>query len=129
MLLIEADGKALFAEHGIAVPAGHVVTAADVIAPPADTGPWIVKAQVPIGGRGKAGGIRRCGSADDVAAAVRAMLGTRLKGHVVEACLIEQIVSGTEHYLALMVDPPNYGVRVIYLAEGGMEVEHGDGAD
>jgi succinyl-CoA synthetase beta subunit len=128
MLLIEADGKALFAEHGIAIPAGHVVTAADVIAPPADTGPWIVKAQVPIGGRGKAGGIRRCGSVDDVAAAVRAMLGARLKGHVVEACLIEQIVSGTERYLALMVDPPNYGVRVIYLAEGGMEVEHGDDA-
>jgi succinyl-CoA synthetase beta subunit len=129
MLLIEADGKALFAEHGIAVPPGHVVTAADVIAPPADTGPWMVKAQVPVGGRGKAGGIQHVGTPDDVAAAVRGMLGSRLKGHAVEACLIEQVISGTERYLALMVDPANYGVRVIYLAEGGMEVEQGGGAD
>jgi succinyl-CoA synthetase beta subunit len=125
MLLIEADGKALFAEHGIAIPVGHVVTAGDVIAPPADTGPWMVKAQVPVGGRGKAGGVRRCGSPDDVADAVRAMLGGRLKGHAVEACLIEQVASGEERYLALMVDPPSYGVRVIYLTEGGVDVEQG----
>jgi len=129
MLLIEADGKALFAEHGIAIPAGHLVTAADIIAPPADIGPWMVKAQVPVGGRGKVGGIRRCGSADDVADAVRGMLGGRLKGHAVEACLIEQVAIGAERYLALMVDPPNYGVRVIYLAEGGMDVEQADDAD
>lgn len=129
MLLIEADGKALFAAHGIAVPPGIVLTAADVIAPPAETGPWMVKAQVPVGGRGKAGGIRKCGNADDVAAAVRALLGARLKGHAVEACLIEQVASGEERYLAIMVDPPNYGVRVIYLAEGGTEVEQGDAAD
>src|ERR1700722_335584 len=129
MLLIEADGKALFAEHGIAIPAGHLVTAADIIAPPADVGPWMVKAQVPVGGRGKAGGIRQCGSADDVADAVRGMLGGRLKGHAVEACLIEQVAIGAERYLALMVDPPNYGVRVIYLAEGGMDVERGSVTD
>ena len=129
MLLIEADGKALFAEHGIAIPAGHVVTAGDVIAPPADTGPWVVKAQVPVGGRGKAGGVRRCGSPDDVADAVRAMLGGRLKGHAVEACLIEQLASGEERYLSLMVDPASYGVRVIYLTEGGVDVEQGDAGD
>ncbi len=129
MLLIEADGKALFMEHGIAIPAGQLLTAGDLIAPPADVGPWMVKAQVPVGGRGKAGGIRRCGSADDVAGAVRSMLGGRLKGHVVEACLIEQVATGAERYLALMVDPPTYGVRVIYLAEGGVDVEQGDGAD
>jgi succinyl-CoA synthetase beta subunit len=129
MLLIEADGKALFAEHGIAIPAGHVVTAGDVIAPPADAGPWMVKAQVPVGGRGKAGGVRGCGSPDDVADAVRAMLGGRLKGHAVEACLIEQVTGGAERYLSLMVDPPTYGVRVIYLAEGGVNVEQGGAAD
>jgi succinyl-CoA synthetase beta subunit len=129
MLLIEADGKALFSEHGIAIPSGRIVTAGDVVAPPADTGPWMVKAQVPVGGRGKVGGIRRCGSAEDVADAVRGMLGGRLKGHAVEACLIEQVAGGAERYLALMVDPGTFGVRVIYLAEGGVEVEQGDGAD
>ncbi len=128
MLLIEADGKALFAEHGIAVPAGRVVADAATIPLPG-AGPWMVKAQVPVGGRGKAGGIRRCATPREVAEAVRLMLGTRLKGHAVEACLVEQTASGAERYLALMVDPPSHGVRVIYLAAGGMEVEHGGGAD
>jgi len=84
---------------------------------------------VPVGGRGKAGGVRQCGSPDDVADAVRAMLGGRLKGHAVEACLIEQLAGGEERYLSLMVDPPSYGVRVIYLTEGGVDVEQGDGAE
>jgi len=129
MLLIEADGKALLAEHGIAIPAGQMVTVADMLAPPAVAGPWMVKAQVPVGGRGKAGGIRSCGSADDVTAALRGMLGARLKGHAVEACLVEQVAAGAERYLAIMVDPAGHGMRVIYLAEGGMEVEQaaGDG--
>jgi succinyl-CoA synthetase beta subunit len=127
MLLIEADGKELFAQHGIAVPEGRLITASDVIGVTPNTGPWVVKAQVPVGGRGKSGGIQRCSSAEEVAAAVRAMLGVRLKGHVVEACLIETAVTGAEHYLALMVDPPSYGVRVIYLAGGGMDVEAAGG--
>ncbi len=126
MLLIEADGKALFTDHGIAVPLGHVVNDVEAIQL-SGAGPWMVKAQVPVGGRGKAGGIRRCPSPDGVTNAVRGMLGTRLKGHAVEACLIERVANGGERYLALMVDPPNYGVRVIYLAEGGIEVEKGGG--
>jgi succinyl-CoA synthetase beta subunit len=128
MLLIEADGKALLAEQGIAIPAGRLVTAADITAPPPENGPWMVKAQVPVGGRGKVGGIRRCGTAGDVAATVRAMLGTRLKGHVVEACLVETALTGTERYIAMMVDPPSYGVRVIYLAGGGVDVEQAGGS-
>lgn len=60
MLLIEADGKALFADHGIPVPVGRVVD--DVAAIQlSGAGPWMVKAQVPVGGRGKAGGIDAVG--------------------------------------------------------------------
>ncbi len=54
VLLIEADGKALFAEHGIPVPDSVLVTGPPVVDLPG-TGPWIVKA--PVGGRGKAGGV------------------------------------------------------------------------
>lgn len=129
MLLIEADGKALFADFGIAVPAGRVMTDVNDATPPPGLGPWMVKAQVPVGGRGKAGGIRKCETPEQVAIAVRAMMGLRLKGHAVDACLVEQMARGDERYLAIMVDPPNYGVRVIYLAEGGMEVEQGSEAD
>jgi succinyl-CoA synthetase beta subunit len=73
VLLIEADGKALFAEHGIAVPAGVLIApAAD---PPGD-GPRIVKAQVPTGGRGKACGVRRAATPQEVRAVVQRPLGT-----------------------------------------------------
>jgi succinyl-CoA synthetase beta subunit len=122
MLLIEADGKALFAEHGIPIPAGVVVTN-DVPSLPGD-GPWMVKAQVPVGGRGKAGGVVLCHSRTEVEAAVAGMLGSRLKGHAVDACLVEQAAIGQERYLAIMVDAASYGLRVIYSAQGGVEIEH-----
>ncbi len=121
MLLIEADGKSLFAEHGIPVPVGVVATDAGVLPPGA--GPWMVKAQVPVGGRGKAGGIARCASAAEVTAATGRMLGSRLKGHQVDACLIEQAATGQERYLSVMVDAAGYGFRVIWSAAGGVEIE------
>jgi succinyl-CoA synthetase beta subunit len=122
VLLIEADGKALLAEHGVAVPDGVLVTDAAIGELPGD-GPWMVKAQVPVGGRGKAGGVVRCDAPQDVAAAVHRMLGRRLKGHQVDACLIEQAAAGEERYLAIMVDAASYGLRVIYSAQGGVNIE------
>jgi succinyl-CoA synthetase beta subunit len=128
MLLIEVDGKALFAAHGIAVPAGIVVTGATAVALPGD-GPWMVKAQVPVGGRGKAGGVARCPTEADAFASAARMLGTRLKGHAVDACLIEQAATGEECYLAVMVDAASYGLRVIWSAHGGVGIEETDGAE
>ena len=121
VMLIEADGKALFAEYDIPVPAGVVVTG--VMPPLPGDGPWMVKAQVPVGGRGKAGGIMLCRSGAEVDEAVAGMLGRRLKGHAVEACLVEQAAAGQERYLAIMVDAASYGLRVIYSAQGGVEIE------
>jgi succinyl-CoA synthetase alpha subunit/succinyl-CoA synthetase beta subunit len=127
VLLIEADGKALLAEHGVAVPAGVLVADAAIGDLPGD-GPWMVKAQVPVGGRGKAGGVVRCGSPHDVAAAVHRMLGSRLKGHQVDACLIEQAAMGEERYLAVMVDAASYGLRLIYSNQGGVDIEQSGSA-
>jgi succinyl-CoA synthetase beta subunit len=122
VLLIEADGKALLAMHGVEVP--DAVLASDAaIADLPGVGPWMVKAQVPVGGRGKAGGVVRCDTRQDVVAAVQRMLGGRLKGHQVDACLIEQAAAGEERYLAIMVDPASYGLRVIYSAAGGVDIE------
>jgi succinyl-CoA synthetase beta subunit len=128
VLLIEADGKTLLAEHGIAVPDGVLVADATIGAPPGE-GPWIVKAQVPVGGRGKAGGVARADTPQDVAAAVHRMLGQRLKGHQVEACLIEQAAVGDEHYLSVMIDAASYGLRVIYSAQGGVDIEQSGSAE
>jgi succinyl-CoA synthetase beta subunit len=122
VLLIEADGKALLAEYGVAVPEATLATDAAIADRPGD-GPWMVKAQVPVGGRGKAGGVVRCDTSQDVAATVQRMLGTRIKGHQVDACLIEQAVEGEERYLAVMVDAANYGFRVLYSAQGGVDIE------
>ena len=121
MLLIEADGKALFRAFGIGVPDSVLVT--DEVPSLPGTGPWMVKAQVPVGGRGKAGGIRKCDSAAAVAEAAHTMLGTRLRGHAVEAVLVEQTVTGAERYLSISIDAASYGVRVIYLSGGGVNVE------
>jgi succinyl-CoA synthetase beta subunit len=122
VLLIEADGKALLAESGIAVPDAVLAFDAAIDSLPGE-GPWVVKAQVPVGGRGKAGGIARCDTPHGVAAAVHRMLGGRLKGHPIDACLIEQAVTGEERYLAVMVDAASYGLRVIYSAQGGVKIE------
>ena len=136
MLLIEADGKALFAEHGIPVPAGVVVTDATGAPPPGEgpwmvalgAGPWMVKAQVPVGGRGKVGGIARCATAADVARETGRILGSRLKGHQVDACLVEQAATGEERYLSVMVDAASYGLRVIWSAQGGVDIEQSGAA-
>ena len=135
MLLIEADGKALLAECGVAVP--RAISASNLTIDdiqensprgglPGD-GPWIVKAQVPVGGRGKAGGVVRCDTRREVTAAVHGLLGQRLKGHQVDLCLIEQSITGVERYLAVMVDPTSYGLRVIYGAQGGVDIEQSAG--
>ncbi len=126
MLLIEADGKALLAEHGIAIPDGVLATDASLGDLP--EGPWIVKAQVPVGGRGKAGGVVRCDTPQDVAAALHKMLGHRLKGHQVAACLVEQVATGEERYLAVMLDAASYGLRVLYATQGGVDIEQSDAA-
>ena len=122
MLLIEADGKSLFAEAGVPVPPGCLVGAGAIPDLPGP-GPWVVKAQVPAGGRGKAGLIRRCADPAAVDAALREVLGATHKGHRVETCLIEPRVTGAEHYLALMLDPARYAVRLLYHPHGGIDVE------
>ena len=122
MLLVEADGKTLFRTAGIAVPLGIEAHQGEAPALPG-AGPWMVKAQVPAGGRGKAGGVVRCADAGEARAALARQLGLRIKGHAVESCLIEQTAPGAERYLALMLDPAAYAVRVLFAAEGGVDVE------
>jgi succinyl-CoA synthetase beta subunit len=123
MLLIEADGKSLFRQVGIPVPDGVVVeTETPLPALPGD-GPWVVKAQVPVGGRGKAGGVAVCRTRQEAADAVRRMIGQSIRGHVVRACLIERAVEGVEAYVSLVVDAAEGLVRVMYSGDGGVDIE------
>ena len=119
MLLVEADGKALLRQYGIAVPAGEVVR--DAVW--GGEGPRVVKAQVTVGGRGKAGGVALCRDGAETQAALRRILGSSIKGHAVHACLVEAPATGRECYLSILLDAGAGALRVTFIAEGGVEVE------
>jgi succinyl-CoA synthetase beta subunit len=123
MLLLEADGKQLFRECGIAVPAGVRISDPQLGTVPPGAGPWIAKAQVPVGGRGKAGGVLKVPSLGELPSIVAGLLGLRIKGCETREVLVEEMSGGAEHYLAIMVDASAGGVRLIYSPQGGVDVE------
>src|SRR5579875_3403736 len=120
--MLEHDAKVLLAELGVPVPYGVLCkTAVDALSFP---GPYVVKAQVPVSGRGKAGGIRPADSPAQATEALTALLGTTLKGHRVASCRVEQAVSGCdEAYLSVSINPRDATITVLMSAEGGVEIE------
>jgi succinyl-CoA synthetase beta subunit len=122
MLLLEHEGKALLARGGVPVPPGVVL--ADPAAPIPIEPPLVVKAQVPAGGRGKAGGIRRACSLDEARGHVAALLGAELLGHRVRCVLVEPAVAATrECYLAIALDRAARGPVLMASPVGGVDVE------
>ena len=91
MDLFEYQGKQLFARYGIPVSAGEPVdTVGDAVKAADRVGyPVVVKAQVQVGGRGKAGGIKLATNADEVRTHAGNILGMDIKGHVVRRLWIE----------------------------------------
>ena len=84
----------------------------------------VVKAQVPAGKRGKAGGIRAADDAATAGAAAEAILGMAIEGHRVEAVLVEeQAAIAAEYYAAVLNDPASKGPLVMFSPEGGMDIE------
>ncbi|MGY8961326.1 MAG: ATP-grasp domain-containing protein, partial [Alphaproteobacteria bacterium] len=129
MFLLEHDAKTLLAATGARVPDGVLLTSSDITSDdlPAP-GPWVVKAQVTAGGRGKAGGIALADTPDAVQREAQRILGLEIKGKKVDSVRIEKQVSGaSEHYLGFILDPGASGVQVLFSAEGGVDIE--DGAD
>ncbi|MGE3144133.1 MAG: ATP-grasp domain-containing protein [Pseudorhodoplanes sp.] len=123
MLLLEAHGKQLLRDAGIAVPDSELVRDPAQIGLPGFPGPYMVKAQVPVGGRGKAGGIVKVDDASRLPAAVAQVLATPIKGYRSKAVLVESAVGGAEHYLALMVDAGIGKLRLLHSPRGGIEIE------
>ncbi|QMT58991.1 ADP-forming succinate--CoA ligase subunit beta [Legionella sp. PC997] len=134
MNLHEYQAKQLFASYNLPVPNGEVAYSVDdamQVAGQLSTPRWVVKAQVHAGGRGKAGGVKLVANKDELAAAVKALLGTRLvtyqtdaHGQPVNAVLIEETCDiGRELYLGAVVDRATR--RVVFMAstEGGVEIE------
>jgi succinyl-CoA synthetase beta subunit len=131
MDLVEFQGKQLFARHGVPVPPpGEAVRTVDEAVAAASrileggTSAVVVKAQVKVGGRGKAGGVKVVTSVEDARAAAEAILGLDIKGHIVNVLYIEpasDIVE--EYYLSVLHDRVNKGDLIICSREGGVDIE------
>ena len=121
----EHAAKPLLKAAGIAVPDGRLARTADDAAKAFDAiGPCIIKAQVPTGKRGKAGGIKTADSADEASVAADASLGMDIAGHAVEAVLVEgRSDIAREFYAAVLNDPAKKGPLVMFSTEGGMDIE------
>ena len=122
MLLLEAHGKKVLADAGLPLPRSTFIRAGETPRWPVGAAACVVKAQVPVGGRGKAGGILRA-TPEVLQAQVQAVLAARIKGHAPQAVLIEEVVQGSEHYLSIIVDANAGALRLMYSPQGGIEIE------
>ena len=109
----------------IAVPRGRLcLTADDAKAAFAEIGACVVKAQVPTGKRGKAGGIRKADSPAEAFAAAQAILGMDIDGYRVEKVLVEERAEiAREFYAAVLTDFAARSPLILFSTEGGMEIE------
>jgi len=125
MNFAEHAAKPLLREVGIATPEGQLATNPEHAAEIAQIlGPCVVKAQVPTGKRGKAGGIKLCSDASTAANAARDILGMEIAGHTVDTVLIEQQVAiEKEYYAAVLTNAISKGALMLFSTEGGMDIE------
>ncbi len=126
MDLFEYQGKQFFASFDIPVSAGNVATTVDQAVAAADAAgyPAVVKAQVQVGGRGKAGGIKLADNADEVRLHAGNILGMDIKGHTVERVWVE-IASdiAEEYYASFTLDRSAKKHLGMLSAQGGVEIE------
>ena len=130
----EYQAKQLFADYGIAVPAGRIARTPEeaVDAAKAIGGDfWVVKAQIHAGGRGKAGGVKLCKTLDQVREHAKAMIGTKMETYQsagvalpVDTVLVTQATDiAKELYLSMLVDRGAQAITFIASAEGGVDIE------
>ena len=126
MDLYEYQAKELFVAHGVPAPAGRVArTVEEAVAAAQELGvPVMVKSQVKIGGRGKAGGVKFAATLDDVRTHAGNILGLDIKGHVTRQVLITPASEiAQEYYVSYLLDRSNRTFLAMATKEGGMEIE------
>jgi succinyl-CoA synthetase beta subunit len=130
----EYQAKAILRNFGVPVPDGHVCynsAGAREWAKRLGEGPWVVKAQIHAGGRGKGGGVKLARTSDEVRLIAREMLGMTLRTHqtgpegkLVTRILVENGCNiASELYVSLVVDRGTSKVTVMASTEGGMDIE------
>ncbi len=124
MLLMEYIARDLLAAQGIAVPRGTVIESEADVSRASLSFPAVLKAQVPIGGRGKAGGIKIVNSVQEARDTAARLLGMTIKGLTVDRLLlVEKVAAMQEWYLAILLDRGIKVPMIIFSPEGGMEIE------
>jgi succinyl-CoA synthetase beta subunit len=125
MKLLEYQAKEVLAGLGIEIPAGRVArTAEEAAAACSELGPIAVKAQVPVGGRGKAGGIAVVKTPAEAGSAAERIIGMDIKGFKVPLVYCETALDiAREVYLGFTVDRDNRANVLMLSAQGGMEIE------
>ena len=126
MNLFEYEAKQEFSKHNISIPKGALISESAQTAQAIANlkPPYMVKAQVLVGGRGKAGGIISAASEKDAQEATVKLLGARIRGLLVKQVLIEEeLPIGKELYLGITVDRFNRSYVALASASGGVEIE------
>ncbi|EDN67895.1 succinyl-CoA synthetase beta subunit [Beggiatoa sp. PS] len=134
MNIHEYQAKQIFANYGIPVPTGYVAfksNEAQQNAKRLGGDAWMIKAQVHAGGRGKAGGVKKAQSLEQVKEITEGLLGTQLKTHQtgatgqpIHCVLVENTTAiNSELYLSLVVDRASARIKVIASRAGGMDIE------
>ncbi len=126
MKLHEYQSKRIFAPYGIPIPSGEIATSPDEAVEVANQLglPVVIKSQVLVGGRGKAGGIKIAHSIDEVRELAGQILGMEIKGLPVETVLIDEAADiAAEIYLGIVIDRALQQPVIIASAEGGVEIE------
>jgi succinyl-CoA synthetase beta subunit len=124
--LFEYQGKELFARLGVNVPEGMVATTSAEARAAAEKlgGRVVVKAQVQVGGRGKAGGIKLADGPDEAEARAEEILGLDIKGHVVHRLWVEKASDiAAEYYASFTLDRAARKHLAMVSARGGMDIE------
>ena len=122
----EADARGVFAAHGLPVPPSRLVwTADEAEAAAGELGcPVVVKAQVLVGGRGKAGGVKLASTPGEAAAKAEAILGMEIKGLRVEKVLVAKAVDiAEEFYVGMVIDRITRRPMMMVSPEGGVDIE------
>ena len=127
MDLFEYQGKQYFARYNIPVSAGGVATTVEQAVEQAELAkyPVVIKAQVQVGGRGKAGGIKLANNVDEVRLHAKNILGMDIKSHVVKRVWVEHASDiAEEYYASFTLDRSAKRHLLMLSAQGGVEIEH-----
>jgi len=124
MDLFEYQGKELYKKYDIATPNSMVVDSVEKIDATSLQYPLVVKAQVQVGGRGKAGGIKLVSNEEELLAAANEIMGMDIKNHVVKKLLIEEASDvQEEYYISFTLDRTKKQYLMLLSSKGGMDIE------